>query len=64
MKIIINAEPDEMAYVLSLVMAARRRFEKGEQKFGYGWGFGDEGKRRFFIRQIEGGFSAAQITNG
>ena len=58
MKLIINADPEEMEYVLRMIMDARPMFDRGPPRPGWGWSFGDPGKRRFFIAEIKGGFSA------
>jgi hypothetical protein len=58
-KIIINAEPDEMADVLVLVMKSRETFARHPERIGWGWAFSTKGGRSFFVRQIKGGLSAS-----
>lgn len=57
MKLIINAEQDELPYVLELLKEAIPQFERHPSRPGWGWMFSRSGKREFFIRQIKGGLS-------
>ena len=59
MKIIINAEPDDMEYAMGLVMKAKETFDRHPSKIGWGWSFGELGKTPFFIRRITDGLSAS-----
>lgn len=61
MKLIINAEMDEMEYILELVREAKPLFDGRPSRVGWGWSFGRPGKRSFFIREIKGGFSVSPI---
>ena len=59
MRIIINAEPEEMADVMEMVMKARETFARHPERIGWGWAFSTKAGRGFFVRQIKGGFSAS-----
>lgn len=59
MKIIINAEPEEMDDVLSLIMSSRDAFARHPERLGWGWNFRVPGGREFFLRHIKGGISAS-----
>lgn len=64
MKIIINAEPDEMTYVMGLVTEAFATFARHPDRIGWGWTFGTPGRRSFFISRTKGGFSARPAGEG
>jgi hypothetical protein len=59
MRIIINAEPDEMHDVLDLILEHRADFERPPSRPGWGWHFQTKSGRRFFLREIKGGVSAS-----
>lgn len=59
MRIIINAEPDEMADVMETVLKSRETFARHPERIGWGWAFATKSGRSFFIRQIKGGLSAS-----
>ena len=58
MRIIIDAEPEELDYVLGLVKEALPVFARHDDRPGWGWTFGHAPGRQFFIRQTKTGFSA------
>ena len=64
MKIIINAEPEEMEYAMGLVVEAMATFARHPERIGWGWAFGKAGKRSFFVRRTKGGFSASPAGAG
>jgi hypothetical protein len=62
-KVIINAEPDEIEAVAKLVMESREQFDRHPERIGWGWTFCSAQLRRsFFIRQIKGGLSARPVN--
>jgi hypothetical protein len=63
-RIIINAEPEEMEYAMSLVVESFRTFARHPEKIGWGWSFGKPGKRAFFVRRTKAGFSASPAGPG
>ena len=64
MRIIINAEPEEMEYAMSLVVESFATFARHPERIGWGWNFGRPGKRSFFVRRTKGGFSATPSGAG
>lgn len=58
MKIIINAEPDDMPAVVQLIMDKKPMFDRSDDRLGWGWMFAVPGGKRFFLRRIKGGISA------
>ena len=64
MKIIINAEPDEMAHAMALVVEAMPTFARHPERIGWGWTFTRPGGRAFFVRRTKGGFSATPADQG
>lgn len=64
MKIIINAEPEEMEYVMSLVTESFKTFARHPERIGWGWTFAKPGGRAFFVRRTKGGFSASPAGPG
>jgi hypothetical protein len=65
MKIIVNAQPDEMEEVVRLIMKNRDSFARQPERLGWGWHFHSNALgRSFFIRQIKGGLSASPSKGG
>lgn len=64
MRIIINAEPEEMEYAMSLVVESFSTFARHPERIGWGWSFGKPGKRAFFVRRTKAGFSASPAGQG
>jgi hypothetical protein len=59
MKLIIDAEVEELDYVMDLIKEALPTFDRHEKRIGWGWHFQNAGGRSFFIRRTKGGFSAS-----
>jgi hypothetical protein len=62
-KIIINAEPEEIAEVVALIMDRKVMFDATPERLGWGWAFPIASGRRFFLRQIKGGISASPVKD-
>ncbi len=64
MKIIVNAEPEDMEAVVRMVMKARADFDRHPERIGWGWHFSYPGGATYFVRQIKGGLSASPAEKG
>lgn len=64
MRIVVNAEPEEMEYAMGLIVEAMETFARHPERIGWGWTFGKTGQRAFFVRRTKSGFSASPAGKG